>query len=126
MRLFFYVNMQMLDIEIFYTTYTCSQIPWIRSCIVGILFLYKGAIQICALYFAFKTSRVDFDGLNDAKYITAFVYTTSIVVTVTSISSFALTQYVNIYAVVYSFGVWFATIATLGFLFVPKVSKHLL
>ena len=84
--------------------------------------MYKGILHICALYFAFQTRKVKIEGLNDAIYITAFVYTSSIVVSVTSISSLALTQYINIYAIVYSFGVWFANSAMLVFLFIPKVS----
>ena len=90
---------------------------------VGILHLYKGVLQICALVFAFQTRKVKIEGLNDTKYITAFVYTTSIIVAMTFISSLALYDYININAVVYSFGVWLAISAVLGFMFIPKVSS---
>ena len=88
---------------------------------VGILHLYKGILQLCALVFAFQTRKVKIKGLNDTKYIIAFVYTTSIIVAMTFITSFALYDYINIHAVVYSFGVWLGISAVLGFMFIPKV-----
>ena len=115
------VLFQDLEIKIEYFIYTCSVNTWIRLSSVGILHLYKGILQVCALVFAFQTRKVKIEGLNDAKYITAFVYTTSIIVGMTFIASLALADYINIYAVVYSFGVWLAISAVLGFLFVPKV-----
>ena len=90
---------------------------------VGILHLYKGLLQVCALGFAFQTRKVKIEGLNDAKYITAFVYTTSIIVAMTFISSIALYDYINVYAIVYSFGIWLAISAVLGFMFIPKVAS---
>ena len=87
------------------------------------LHLYKGILQICALGFAFRTRKVKIEGLNDTKYITAFVYTSSIIVGMTFISSLALYDYINVHAFVYSFGVWLAISAVLGFLFVPKVHQ---
>ena len=45
--------------------------------------------------------------LNDAKYIAGFVYTTSIVIAMTFISTVTLSHYLNIFAVIYSFGFWF-------------------
>ena len=91
---------------------------------VGIIHLYKGVLQLCALIFAFQTRKVKIEGLNDAKYISAFVYTTSIILAMTFISSLALYDYINIHAVVYSFGVWVAISAVLGFMFIPKVGLY--
>jgi hypothetical protein len=64
---------------------------------------------------------VKIEGLNDTKYITAFVYTTSIILAMTFISTLALYDYINIHAIVYSFGAWLAISAVLGFMFVTKV-----
>ena len=88
---------------------------------VGILHLYKGILQLCALVFAFQTRKVKIEGLNDTKYITAFVYTTSIILAMTFIASLVLYDYINIHALVYSFGIWLAISAVLGFMFIPKV-----
>ena len=84
---------------------------------------YKGILQICALGFAFQTRKVKIEGLNDAKYIAAFVYTTSIVLGMMFISSIALYSYINVHSVIYSFGACLAISAVLGFMFVPKVIK---
>ena len=117
---------QELEIKIEYFIYTCSKTKWILFSTVSVLSLYKGVLQVCALAFAFQTRKVKIEGLNDAKYITAFVYTTSIIVGMTFISSLALSEYINIHSVVYSFGVWLAISAILGFMFVPKVSHSTL
>ena len=101
--------------------YTCSTNLWIRRGAVGVLHLYRGFLNVCALYFAFQTRKVKVEGLNSAKYITALVYTTSIITAITAISPLTLTKYINVYAVVYSFGLWLGNSAILGFLFIPKV-----
>lgn len=79
---------------------------------------------MCALGFAFRTRKVKIEGLNNAKYITAFVYTTSIIVGMTFISSLALSDYINVHSFVYSFGAGLAISAILGFMFVPKVASQ--
>lgn len=115
------LNIQELEIEIVYRALTCSSNPWIRRLSFGILHLYKGVLHVCALYFAFQTRKVKIEGLNNAKYITALVYTISIVLAITATAPLTLTNYINVYAVVYSFGFWLANSAILGFLFIPKV-----
>ena len=91
---------------------------------MGVIYLYKGILQLCALVFAFQTRKVKIEGLNDAKYITAFMYTTSVIVAMTFISSLALYDYINVYAFVYSFGIWLAISAVLAFMFLPKVISY--
>ena len=65
-------------------------------------------------------------GLNDAKYIAGFVYTTSVLIAITFISTVTLSEYINVFGAIYSFGFWFANSSILGLLFVPKVCtcKH--
>ena len=64
-------------------------------------------------------------GLNDAKYIAGFVYTTSILIAITFISGVTLSEYINVYAAICSFGFWFVNSSVLSLLFVPKVCSHL-
>ena len=64
-------------------------------------------------------------GLNDAKYIAGFVYTTSVLIAITFISTLTLSEYINVYAAIYSFGFWFVNSSILSLLFVPKVCTHL-
>ena len=60
-------------------------------------------------------------GLNDAKYIAVIVYITTIVLSVTLVTSFALSSYVNIYASINSTGIWASATVILGLMFIPKV-----
>ena len=88
------------------------------------LYLYKFILYICAFYFAFRLRKVKIKGLHDAKYIIAFVYTTSVLIAMTCIATLTLSKYINVYGAIYSTGFWLATTAMLGLLFTPKV--HLL
>lgn len=110
-----------MEIKTEYLIYTCSVNKWILFSSIGAINLYKGVLQVCALGFAFQTRKVKIEGLNDAKYIAAFVYTTSIVLGMMFISSLALSEYINVHSVVYSFGAGLAISAVLGFMFVPKM-----
>ena len=83
-------------------------------------------LQICALYLAFQTRKVKIKGLNDAKFITVMVYVVTLVLIVTLVSTFALTNYVNIYAVVYCVGLTISGSLILGLTFIPKVDIVLL
>ena len=88
---------------------------------IGILYLYKFILYVCALRFTFRLRKVKIKGLNDAKYITASVYTTSILIAITFISTLTLSKYINAYGAIYSFVFWLCTSAILGLLFMPKV-----
>jgi len=78
-------------------------------------------LQIIALVLAFSISKVKVKGLNDAKYIAAAIYVTSIVVAVLIISNYTLLEFVNAYAAVDCTGYFIGTTVILGLVFVPKV-----
>ena len=103
---------------------TCSTNPRIRQILVGILHAYKGFLQLCALFFAYRTRKVKVEGLNNTKYITALVYSTSVITAITAISLLTLMKYINVYAVIYSLGFWLANSLLLGLLFIPKVRVY--
>lgn len=107
--------------ETTYWKYTCSTNTRIRTVAIGMLYLYKCFLYICALYLSVRLRKVKMKDLNDAMYIIAFVYMTSIILAITCISTLTLSKYINVYAVVYSFGFWLVTSAMLGLLFIPKV-----
>ena len=60
-------------------------------------------------------------GLNEAKFIAVMVYVVTIVLMATLVSTFALTDYVNIYAVIYCVGLALSGSTILGLTFIPKV-----
>ena len=112
------------EIETMYFIFTCSTHRWIRLLSFGLLYPYKGVLYVCSFYLAVKTRKIKIKGLNGAKYIAASVYSTSIILAMTIIASIVLTNYINAYAAVYSFGFWLLNSLMLGLLFIPKVSMQ--
>ena len=53
-----------------------------------------------------------------------FTYTASIILAVVAVAVIILQSYENAYAAVYCFGIWLASFAILGFLFIPKVNRY--
>lgn len=115
--------MQEIGVETLYITFTCSTNLWIRQIAIGVVYLYKFFLYVCALYFVYRLSKVKLTikGINNAKYIVAFIYVSSITLALTFISTLTLSKHINIYAAIYSLGFWIVTSSILGFLFTPKV-----
>ena len=88
---------------------------------MGVLYGYKGILQVIALVFALKTRKVMVKGLNDSKYIVAATYVASIVLMVAIITSYSLRDFVNVFATLFCTGFLIGTTVILGLVFVPKV-----
>eukprot|EP00731_Ephydatia_muelleri_P021186 Em0013g913a len=86
----------------------------------GVLFGYKGLIQVVAILLAFGTRKVKVKGLDDSKYIAAIIYVTSICLVVVIISFATLRDKVNTLAAIYSLGFWCAATIILLLVFIPK------
>ena len=98
-----------------YFTYLCNSTA--RDVFLGILYGYKMVLQIVALVLALPTHKVKVKGLNDAKYIAAAIYATSIEV---AGCIYTLSGFVNGFvAVMDLLGKTF----TLGVVYVPKVNE---
>ena len=89
--------------------------------VYAVLYGYKGLLQLIALLLAFRTRKVKVKGLDDSKYIAAAIYITSIVLAVTTISTYTLMDYVNVYPAVVGMGFLLGTTMILGLVFVPRV-----
>ena len=111
--------LQVLAITTFYFTYLCNSTA--REVFLGILYGYKMVLQIIALVLALSTHRVKVKGFNDAKYIAAVIYVTSIEVALILISIYTLSGFVNGFVAVISSVDFLGTTLTLGLVFVPKV-----
>ena len=97
--------------------------------VYGVLFGYKGVLQVLALLLAFRTRNVKVKGLDDSVYIAASVYVTSIVLTVIIVSTYTLRDYVNAYPAVVGMGLLLGTTMIVGLVFIPRVrniSEHLM
>ena len=91
--------------------------------VYGVLFGYKGVLQVLALLLAFRTRNVMVKGLDDSVYIAASVYVTSIVLTVIIVSTYTLRDYVNAYPAVVGMGLLLGTTMIVGLVFIPRVRK---
>ena len=107
--------------EIFrYYTYVCLSRQ--RYITLGVLYGYKALLQIVALIFAISIRKVHIKGLNDAVYIISAIYVTSIVTTVVVVSTYTLTELINVYATVFCICFFIGTTVILGLVFMPPVS----
>ena len=88
----------------------------------GAIFGYLALLQIAALFLAFGTRKVKVKGLNDSLYITATVYSTSVLLVFIITVSIILSDRVNLYAVLLSTSIIMAATVILGLVFIPKVS----
>ena len=102
-----------------YFIYVCSSTT--RNIFLGILYGYKMLLQAIALVLAFSTRKVKVKGLNDAKYIAAAIYVTSIVLAVIVVATYSLNEFVNAYPALFCTGFLIGTTFILGLVFVPKV-----
>ena len=103
-----------------YFTYVCESKE--RDIWLGILYGYKGVLQVIALFLAFGTRRVKVKGLNDSKFIAATIYITSIVLAVKIIASITLNEYVNTFSVLFSTSIFITATVILSLIFIPQVS----
>ena len=89
---------------------------------IGIVFFEKFLVQAAAVFFAIRTRKVKIKVLNDAKWISVIIYVTSFVLAVMLIGVFALNDFLNSDAAVYSAGLIIVSLLVLCILFIPKVS----
>ena len=80
-------------------------------------------LQAIALLLAFSIRKVKVKGLNDAKYVGASIYVTSIVLAVIIVATYSLRSYVNGFATLFSTGFLAGTTVILMLVFVPLVSQ---
>lgn len=78
-------------------------------------------LQIIALLLAFSIRKVKVKGLDDAKYIGAAVYVTSIVLAVVIVATYSLIDIINWFAALFCTGFQFGTTTILFLVFVPLV-----
>jgi len=108
-----------LRIVTLYFSYACNSKS--RDIFLGILYGYKMMLQIVALVLALSTHEAKVKGFNDAKYIAAAIYVTSIEVAVIIICVYTLSGFVNGFVAVISTVDFLGTTITLGLVFVTKV-----
>jgi len=115
------LDQQVLEITTNYFVYICSSKA--RDIFLGVLYGYKMLLQVIAILLAFTTRKVKVKGLDDAKYIAAATYVTSIAWAVTIVSTYSLKEFVNGFAALFCTGFFIGTTFILALIFVPKVQE---
>ena len=113
--------LQELEIITNYYVYICNSTA--RDIFLGILYGYKMVLQVIALLLAFSIRKVKVKGLDDAKYIAAAVYVTSIVMAGIIVANYTLKDVIDVFAVLYCTGFVVGTSVILIFVFVPQVTE---
>ncbi|KAL5457081.1 hypothetical protein EMCRGX_G034319 [Ephydatia muelleri] len=87
-----------------------------------LLYAFKGLVQATAFGLAVATRKVHIKVLNDAKYIAAIIYTTTILLLISVLGLFVLSgKYMNAFAGVFSMCLMIVCYVVLTFLFIPKM-----
>lgn len=106
-----------------YYVYVCnSKSQYIT---LGILYGYKGVLQVASLVFAFLIRKIQVKGLNNAMYIVGAIYVTSIMLLIAILSTYlpALAgHHINYFAALFGLGLLVGATVILLLVFVPKVS----
>ena len=113
-----YSSLQELEIITNNYIYVCDSTA--RNIFLGVLYGYKMVLQVMALL-AFAIHKVKVKGLNDAKYIGAAIYVTSIVLAVILVATYTLKDALNGFAALSCAGFLVGTTAILILVFVPLV-----
>lgn len=91
--------------------------------IIWIIFLYGCIIltQVVAVILAFRTRKVTIKALNDSKYLTIIIYTSTIIMAIIIPSTVLLDKYLTVDATVFGGLIMLFTTVVLGLTFIPKV-----
>ncbi len=113
---------QELGIITEYCIYICDSTA--HDIFLGVLYGYKMLLQIIALLLAFSIRKVKVKGLNDAKYIAAAIYVTSIVLAVIIVATYTLKDVINGFTALFCTGFLVGTSVILFLVFVPLVINN--
>ena len=88
---------------------------------IAITFGYKALLQLCAIFMAFTTRKVNVKGLNDTREIYAIIYTNTLIITVLIVTEFALKSHRDAYITLYGLAIFAEATLFLALTFIPKV-----
>ena len=112
--------LQDFEVNINNCVYICDSTT--RDIFLGILYGYKMVLQVIALLLAFSIRKVKVKGLDDAKYIAASIYVTSIVLAMIIVATYSLKELINVFAALFCTGFLIGTSVILILVFVPQVT----
>ena len=87
-----------------------------------IIYAYLAILQLVGIVLAFQTRKVKVKVLNDAKFVTAIIYISSLVLVVLIVVILSLGSYINVSEVLFGGGILAATTVLVALIFIPKVT----
>ena len=90
---------------------------------LGLLYSIKGLFQLIAMLLALCTHDIKVKGLDDAKYIIAAVYITTINLMLAAMTTYILAENLYTYATTTFLLISYSTTLILGVVFIPKAIK---
>ena len=111
---------QIMEVEYQYSTYTCSSFA--RNVTLGVLFGYKALLQTVTVIMALKVRKVKVKGLNDYREIVLATYVSSFVLVIILIFNIFVSDRIDLFTVLTSFGLFVGATAIMVLVFVPKVT----
>ena len=83
--------------------------------------LFKLALHVIAIVLSFRIRNIVVDTLNDFKYTSIIVYTSTVLIFILVIVLVLAVNYINVYAVMVPFLVFLEVLVFVLFTFIPKV-----
>ena len=94
--------------------------PLTNKVFIGLLYSIKVLFQLIAMLLALCTHDIKVKGLDDAKYIIAAVYITTINLLLAAMTTYTLAENLYIYTTTIFIFIFFSTTLILGVVFIPK------
>ena len=110
----------MMRVEFQYFIYTCNSIA--RDITLGVLYGYKLLLHLATVVMALKTRKVRVKGLNDYREIVLATYVSSFVLVIILIFNIFVSDRIDLFTVLTSFGLFVGATAIMVLVFVPKVT----
>ena len=92
---------------------------------LAVIYVYLAILQLVGVVLAIQTRKVKIKVLNDAKFITAAIYISSVVFVVLIVVTFTVESYINLTEVLFSGGLLVAMTVFVALNFIPKVSDSI-
>ena len=109
-----------MEVEYQYFIYTCNSTP--RDVTLGVLYGYKILLHLATVVMALKTRKVRVKGLDDYREIVLATYVSSFVLVIILIFNIFVSDRIDLFSVLTSFGLFVGATAIMVLVFVPKVT----
>ena len=109
-------------VEYRFFIYTCNSLA--RDVTLGVLYGYKILLHLATVVMALKTRKIKVKGLNDYREIVLATYVSSFVLVIILIFNIFVSDRIDLFGVLTSFGLFVGATVIMVLVFVPKVTTN--